>query len=251
MTLLHLFHNQGRGQPIGGRNTYADKVLGLNPIAYWQLNEASGGVAVDSSPNGFDGAYTGVTLGQEGIGDGNTAPLFDGANDFVDVWSTGFRDTFDGSEGTVAIWAKVFNVGVWTDSTQRKLFRFRIDINNRVLIDRAVVNGRINATYSAGGVTEATDINGLSNVNWSFYTITWSKSSGVDGEVKVYLDGSQSGLTDTTLGVWAGNLNVNQTALGAASIFALEPWYGWLAHPCVFDYALSPAQVEALADITP
>ena len=50
---------------------YSEKVLALSPIAYWPLWEAAGAVAEDISGNGFDGAYTGVTLGQTGIGDGN------------------------------------------------------------------------------------------------------------------------------------------------------------------------------------
>ena len=53
---------------------------------------------MDISGNGFDGAYTGVTLGQDGIGDGNTCPLFDGANDFLDFYSAGFSSAFNGDQ---------------------------------------------------------------------------------------------------------------------------------------------------------
>jgi hypothetical protein len=48
-----LFHN------------YKQRVLSVgrgNLIAYWPMDEHSGGVAVDHSPEGNNGAYTGVTL---------------------------------------------------------------------------------------------------------------------------------------------------------------------------------------------
>ncbi len=53
-------------------------------VAYWKLDESSGTVAVDSSPNGNDGTYTnGVTLFQTGQVD--QAAEFDGSDDYVGV----------------------------------------------------------------------------------------------------------------------------------------------------------------------
>ena len=99
---------------------YADKILGYSPIAYWPLWEADGSTAEDISGNGFDGAYVDVTLGADGIGDGRTCPLFDGAAGYMNAFSTGLRDAFNGAEGSFAIWAKVFNVGVWTDGNNNR-----------------------------------------------------------------------------------------------------------------------------------
>jgi hypothetical protein len=59
----------------------AIEVLANSPIAYWRLNESPGATtAVDLSGNGHHGTYstTGVTLGQPGLGVGDTAVLFDG-----------------------------------------------------------------------------------------------------------------------------------------------------------------------------
>lgn len=53
-------------------------------VAYWKLDESSGTVAIDSSPNGNDGTYTnGVTLFQTGNID--QAAEFDGLDDYVGV----------------------------------------------------------------------------------------------------------------------------------------------------------------------
>ncbi len=54
----------------GFNRQYFRKVLSHRPIAYWPLWEASGSVAFDLAGNALHGAYTGVTLGQVGVGDG-------------------------------------------------------------------------------------------------------------------------------------------------------------------------------------
>ena len=78
--------------------TYIQKVLGIEPgnlIAYWPMSEPSGGIAINAEGTAArNGAYTGVTLAQPGIGDGNTCPLFDGANDFNNVYSASLDAAF-------------------------------------------------------------------------------------------------------------------------------------------------------------
>jgi hypothetical protein len=60
--------------------TYANRVLADGPIGYWRLGEMPPGTtAADSSGGGNNGTYSGgVTLGQPGFHDGDTAALFDG-----------------------------------------------------------------------------------------------------------------------------------------------------------------------------
>ncbi len=111
-------------------SNYAHKVLATDQphlLAYWPLSEVAGSVAYDFSGNARHGAYTGVTLGKTGIGDGDTCPFFDGANDFVNIYSVSLRDAFNGAEGTAMIWAKVFNVGVWTDGAYRNTLHLHTD----------------------------------------------------------------------------------------------------------------------------
>ncbi len=79
-------------------NTYTETVLATDPIAHWTLGERFGATAYDATPNHFNGTITGATLGRPGIGDGLTSMFFDGLTDFVDIWSPGFRDAFNGSE---------------------------------------------------------------------------------------------------------------------------------------------------------
>ena len=66
--------------------SFESAVLADLPIAYWRFGETDTTTAMDSSGNGHHGTYTGgVTLGQPGIGGGDTAALFDGKSGRVTV----------------------------------------------------------------------------------------------------------------------------------------------------------------------
>ena len=112
--LLDLFALQRKPSGVVSAN-YANKVLSYSPIAYWQLNELVGSVANDSSGNDYHGSIVGCTLGQPGIGDGQTSFLFDGINDLVTLPAVALNADFDGDEGTMMVWTRVFNLGVWTE----------------------------------------------------------------------------------------------------------------------------------------
>ncbi len=67
--------------------TFANAVLGDNPIAYWRFGEAPGAITAVDAAIGHDGTYSalGITLGQPGIAGGDTGALFDGMNGRVTV----------------------------------------------------------------------------------------------------------------------------------------------------------------------
>jgi hypothetical protein len=230
---------------FGKRATYDKKVLGYSPIGYWPMWEAAGGTAEDISGNGFDGAYTGVTLGQPGIGDGNTCPLFDGANDYNDIYSVGLSAAFDGGEGSVVIWIKVFNEAVWTDTNQRYPWRIEdvTEAGNNAIYPRATGAGQMWGHYAAGGVAEWIQPN-ISGADWIHITLTWSATAD---EFKLYYDAVQQGATSEGLGVWVGALSPNRTIIGAATTNPVLLWYGWLAHAAMFDYALGQAAITDIA----
>lgn len=235
--------------PVLDGNSYSSRVRRVAPanlIAYWPLWEASGSAAKDISGNGFNGAYTGVTLGQGGIGDGRTCPLFDGVNDFVDIYSTGFRDAFDGSEGSVIWWSKVSGVGVWTDGANRRCVQLYADVNNAIQIYKSSTNNRVWAIYAAGGTSEYLSRDGVSDVGWVAWGYTWS---AIADEVRLFYNGSQSGATQTALGTWVGNLASADAVIGARNTTPNEVWDGYLAHCAVWDTPLTPTQIAALAAV--
>lgn len=87
--------------------SYQSVILADNPIGYWRLNETSGVVAADLSPNANDGAITGgVVLNVPGLLDsdpGNTAFSFDGTDDWVEIPETPAYDITGAV--TLEVWA--------------------------------------------------------------------------------------------------------------------------------------------------
>jgi hypothetical protein len=225
---------------------YINKMLGYGPIAYWPQGEKTGAVAYCRVNSAQNGAYTGVTLGQPGIGDGNTAPFYDGANDYTDIYTATFSGNFDGSEGSFAAWFQVSGAGVWTDVTERKVLRLVVDGNNLLDFAKRNVNNRMDILRISGGASTTRSIVGLSSTAWLHLAATWSETAN---QYIVYLDGVQQGAV-MTAGVWgAGPLVVNQTVLGAVSTAPGSVWDGYLAHAAFWDSALSTAAIADLATL--
>lgn len=224
--------------------SYADRVLALSPIAYWKLDETSGTTAFDSSGNGYDGTYSGVTLNAATAPDGSPAPAFDGVNDFVNVYGTGFASAFNHDEGTLLVFAKVANSGVWTDGTLRRIASFAVNNSNRVIIWKNSTANQVEVFYVANNVSKSVTRTGASFTDFFPVAITWSKSAD---QVRMYVSGSQNGSTQTGLGSWTGSLATTLATIGATSTSGNNPFHGSIAHVAVFDYALNASQIADVA----
>lgn len=228
---------------LGSMEKYYKKMMAQAPIAYWPLWDAVDSIAADISGNGFDGVYAGVTLGQEGIGDGRTCPLFDGANDKMNAYSTGFRDAFNGAEGSILTWLKVYEETTWEDGASRYLFRFLVDGNNEVRVWKSTAFNRLDMNYKSVGCNFTRSLTALHTPGWLHFAVTWSEAAD---KVIVYLDGVQQGATFTGLGNWAGTLSSSQTVIGARIVTPSDVWYGYMAHFSVLGNPLTP---EVIADM--
>src|SRR5580765_1867960 len=124
--------------------SYADKVraiFGSSLIDYRRLNEGAGTALIDSSPKlHANGTLSGATWTAGAGPDGGYAPLFDGVNDYGDIYSAGLNADFNGQLLTLAMWFKVSAVGVWTDAANRVLLNLRVDVNNRLVITKTSTN---------------------------------------------------------------------------------------------------------------
>lgn len=225
--------------------TYAEKVLSYSPIAYWILGEAAGATAVCqvNSP-AQDGAYTGVTLGQPGIGDGNTAPFFDGANDYVDIYSVALRDNISVTEFTIALWAKVNS---WADGTFRRFISIRGDNWDDIIhLFTHNANNTIFMQYEANNIPVTVQSNLGGTSDWFHLAIT---VSALADQMKSFVNGAQTGLTQTGLGAWAGgNIDTDRSLIGARFKTA-NVMNGWLAHCAVWDTPLTAPQILDLATV--
>lgn len=222
-------------------SAYGAKIAALGPIAFWPMDEPSGSVAFDRSGNGRNGAYTGVALGQPGV-DGRTSAGFDGATSYNNVLGASLAAAFNGSEGSIALWAKVSGSGVWSDGVLRRLFHLTVDASNQLSIFKSTANNRVDMVYLAGGVTKTVITTGLTSLGFIHFGLTWGKSADA---VKAYVGGAQSGATQTGLGVWAGVPTL--MIVGAGSLIPANVMSGAEAYGAVFARALSSAEMLSAA----
>jgi hypothetical protein len=225
---------------------YWERVMATNPIAYWPLWEKSGTVAhclVNPAQNGtYNSDVSGWPTGI-GIGDGNSAPGFDGTNDYVNVNTVALKAAFNTAEGSLHLWLKVAAAGVWTDGTARYAMRFSVDGNNYIIVIKASANNTLTWTYAAGGVTEARSTVTAGPTDWFTMGMSWSKSAE---EVRYYLSGAWQE-TDTTLGVWAGAFA--NMFIGVANAVPTFQWSGSLAHGAIWDRVLPGSAFADLATV--
>ena len=237
-----------------GGTTYSEKVLATataNLIAYWPLWETAGAVADNLEGTAArDGAYTGVTLNSSTGPDGKPVPLFDGANDYCEIYTASFSTAFNGDEGSAMVWAKVSGVGVWTDGTSRAVLYMGAAATNYITLLRPADNGNFLFRYRAQGINEDLVKSSLSTTSWVCYGLTWSQAAAAgNGEVKAYYNGIQEGATQAIANAWVGALVDNSCFVGAVTIIPGQVWDGYLAHAAVWTTPLTPAQMLALATV--
>lgn len=230
-------------QPLwGSQPTYMDKVLSYAPIAYWPLAEASGTAAVNYGTLGTDanGAYTGVDLanaiGPDGV---NSAPYFDGTNDYVNVLTNAFKGAIAPAIGTIMVWIKRPADPGWNASDADYFVEFRFSSSSYVIrIYKS--NATIVFRYQSGATVvtlSATE----SSTDWLHLALTWTVAGN---ELKAYRNGSQLGTTKTGLVAPTGDLSL--ATIGALDLNPNNPWLGHLAHVAVWTSVLTAAQIADL-----
>ncbi len=208
------------------------------PILEYNFDEMTGTTAKDTSGQNGNGTINGATW--NATGKSGSALEFDGSSGYVDLYSSSFANAFNTAEGTVHAWVKVRDSSVWSDSTLRRIFLIRTDINNYVSVYKLADN-QLSGIYRANGVSESVSFT-QTPTDFFLVTITWSKS---DDEVRVYFNGKQQGSTQTGLDTWVGSLSTNMCLLGSNSMpSATYVWNGLIDQVRIYDYARTPAQIS-------
>lgn len=230
--------------------TYIQKVLSIqsaNLIAYWPLNETAGAVADNvQGVTARDGTYTGVTLDSIlGPDEVNQAGLWDGVNDYCDIYSASLNTAFSGATGTLAAWMRVSGAGVWTDAASRYIVHLLVDGDNAVYIRKNNNNNQLRYHYEAGNIVEVIFAAQFS-VDWIHVGLTWDRPGS--GDAIAYLNGIQTGAAQNIAGVFFGNLNVTQTNIGSRTQPA-DVFDGYIAHAAIWNTPLTPAEILDLATV--
>ena len=223
---------------------YSSKVLSIEPanlIGYYPMDEREGSVAFDRSGKDNHGAYTGVTLGQPGIGDGSTCPFFDGVEDVLDVETAGFKADFNGLEGALLLLIKIDASGTWTDGSPRYVAIIRGDTENEMQILKNA-NNSIRVLYKADNTTIFKDY-ATSRVDWFQVGMTWSDGGNI---WTPYVEGAIliDSIAPATWQTAAGT--IDRALFGASDGGPSNPWKGYQSHAAIWDIPITAEQVACL-----
>jgi Concanavalin A-like lectin/glucanases superfamily len=235
-------------------DSYEQTVLNGSPSFLWLLNQDSGSVAADATPNHFDGIYEpGTTLGVPGPinGANDTATAFDGVTGLVtSASSVTSPDSF-----SIVAWFET------TTNTGGKIVGFGSDqTGESSQYDRQIY--MMNDGQLAFGVAGTQDYTILSpNVyndgRWHDVVATVNSSATSDN-MALYVDGQRVGVDSASAlqsytGYWrVGGDNLDGWNLDywvANSQHTTEPnsyyFRGYIGDVAVYPYALTGAQVAA------
>jgi hypothetical protein len=237
-------------------------ILASSNLRYWQRMKSkfstqlipawdlSGTVATDVGGNAHNGAYVGtVTLGQPGVGDGNTSIKLEGTG-CINLYSPEFASAWNGNEFTLNLFFKPLNAAFWTNGLAERFLTIRGLAGNDDIQFYHGANNRVGVTGSIGGVAFALFLSAMSTTNWIAMTLTNSYSAH---EMKLYIngkqvgtDGTQTPATVTNLGEWTHAPLSDRCVIGAISTALGNPASGWFAYGGDAPYALTAAEVQSI-----
>jgi hypothetical protein len=225
--------------------SYRQEIIDTAPIAYWPMNELAGAAAVNYGTLGVaaNGAYTGVTLADTNAPGEGLAPFFSGLDGvYLDVYSAALAAAFSGAAGSVMVWSKVFDAGVWVNGLLGYVLKLQASGSNYVIVNKQATNNQMRLAYNAAGTLEQYLVVEAPTA-WTCYVITWSKAA----EQVIHYRNGVPMETDINLGIFAGSLNADTTIIGSVAVsVASFTWHGHIAHPAIWTRALLPAEVLAL-----
>jgi hypothetical protein len=217
--------------------TFESAVLADSPLAYWRFGETAS-PALDGSGNGHNGTYSGgVTLGQPGIGGGDTAALFDGIDGGVTVPNDALlgpdfitMEALVTWNGPNAFQQRILEKSFFGDGSQAS---YGLSI---------LPDGTVRVEIRAGGAASLHTTIAALGVGDSAHLV--ATFDGVS--VRVYLDGV---LALDELSVNPGTLQDGLNALGLGNQSERNrPFNGLIDEIALYDHALTAEQVSSHFD---
>ena len=226
--------------------TYIDEVLALGPIAYWPLDETAGAVAHCEVNPAQNGTAVGVTWASDNTGPfGTPAPYFDGANDYVDIFSAALTAAIDVNTGSLMIWLRRENPPGWNAGDSDGIVRLQF-VNSSNVITIYKLNTALEWRYQQGAsIATVNTVQGAADDAWMCAVMTWEDI--VTRDLHAYKDGVEdagSPANPTTSPVGAFSMAV----IGALSLVPANVWQGWVAHVAIADRVWSQSEITALAN---
>lgn len=162
---------------------------------------------------------------------------------YLDFYSASLAAAYSFNEGSYYSRIKVSASGVWTDGAQRNFISTRADASNRIFSIKSTTNNRIVYSRFGGGTSKNVNLNSMTTTAFFQPASTWSIT--VDQFI-AYVDGAQTGATQTAIGTAVGTLDTANAVLGAQNTSLGMPWSGSITASLLFNFPLTSVQVSTI-----
>lgn len=214
------------------------------PFAHYDFDTNTGTPTTinDRSGNGYNGAMGGSMNAADWVpGKYGSALDFDGVNDVVNIYSSGFANSFNEKQGAITMWIKMPSVASWSDaSSNRSAIQLAADSgSNFVRVMKSSSGSYISINYAGAGTVDGYNYTST-RTDWFYLAFVWDK---VADEVRTYIDGVLVN-TGTGLGVWSGALATTRANIGSR-LANTDPFVGSIDNVKIYNYSISPRKVFA------
>lgn len=237
---LLLFHNQGKGKPIGGMAYWQSlkNIFGSSALFIFPFWEAPGATTAEdiSGKNNTALILLNPSFGQPGIAS-KTALTLSG-NGLVRLFPA-VNTNFNPAAGFFSAWMKL-TTAVWEDGTNDYLLQITAGID-ALWIRKSTVAHRLQAAHITTGSSMSFDINSIALTDWFNYTVTWGPTGGLLG----YINGQQLG-SGGAIGIWTGG-SPTVFIVGAATTGPGSPYNGVMQFACLGTKELTPTEVRSIS----
>ncbi len=212
------------------------------PFAYYRLDKTSTTeTIVDSSGNNNSGTGENFATTDWVQGKYGGALTFDGSDNAIDMYSTGFSDDFNGNSGTLAAWIKVRNANVWTDGSYRQIFHFVPSNVDRFEIAKSSVSNDLRFYFRTNSSDIVAYDYSTAETDWFHVALTWDNPNG---HVIAYINGEQIFNNDGAWTAWVTPLLDEWTTIGAARSDApTQAFNGYIDDVRVYNYPRTNGQI--------
>ena len=232
---------------------YADRIMALNPICFWKLNDGSGSILSSYIDGAQDGAYIGSpAYMQQLFWTGDYCPYFF-TGDVANIYSTAFNTAYLGSDngkvGTTTMWVSGDGSAAW-GTTDTTLFRVSTAGSNLIMATTTTTADRLRVTLLSDGGTNDIDydFSEADHHNDSWFHLAIVRFGGPqNNQLIVYINGAQVGSTAISR-PWTGSgpMNSNSCVIGAEDTTPGTSFMGRVAYPAFFDYELTQDEIKSL-----
>lgn len=213
---------------FGGNDDFAAWLVGeMGASVVWRGTDNFSGTTYLAFPNT---AYNGVSQGLDLqnvaspiAGDVGKAPYLDGANDYINGYTTNLAAIHNSTKATFIVVARVLDSSIWSDGTARNFISFTFTSGAAATLLKNTL-GQIRLNKGGRAITSSAQ----TAVGWQMYSFAYDSSIPY---MQMWINESSIGTNNLSQ---AANGSLSTAVFGAATVTPTSVHNGWLGTIAAF-----------------